>query len=389
MSIGDTLRRLRRERGMSQESLAIRCGWSRAYIGHWETGRAIPDVRQVDDLDRALSARGELIGTAYLDRIDAVDSTPLETTDLLARLRSSDTSRDTLDRLEAVTFELCCRYPYSEAPRLRAEAQAVIRDAAGMLRRPTGLREHRELLASAGWLALLVGCLEYDMGLRRASEATRTMARDLAHEAGHTEIAGWAAEMGAWFALTQGRYSDVMAETQQGLAVAGDHYVGVQLLAQEAKALARIGDQDDVRRALDAGHAALQRMPSPDRPEHHFVIDPSKWDFYAMDTYRLAGDDDRASQHAHEVLRAGSMPDGSERSPMRMAEARVTLGVAAARAGDLDAAHAYGIAAMAGDRRSLPSLVMVAAELESALSQRFPDATLTHDFRDRLAALRE
>jgi hypothetical protein len=52
-----------------------------------------------------------------------------------------------------------------------------------------------------------------------------------------------------------------------------------------------------------------------------------------MDAYRLSGLDDFASM---QVLRTGTMPDGSEVAPMRMAEARLTLAAAAARQDDLE-----------------------------------------------------
>ena len=61
-------------------------------------------------------------------------------------------------------------------------------------------------------------------------------ARQLADEAGHSEIIGWTYEMTAWFALTQGRYRDVIAAAQAGQAVDRTHGVHVQLIAQEAKA---------------------------------------------------------------------------------------------------------------------------------------------------------
>ena len=53
-------------------------------------------------------------------------------------------------------------------------------------------------------------------------------------------------------------------------------------------------------------------------------------DFYAMDAYRLVGDDELANRHAQEVLHSGISPDGIELPPMRVAEARLTLGVVAA-----------------------------------------------------------
>lgn len=46
--------------------------------------------------------------------------------------------------------------------------------------------------------------------------------------------------------------------------------------------------------------------------------------------------------------------------PMRIAEERLTLGVAAAREGDLYEAVSQGRRAIDGARKSLPSLAMVA-----------------------------
>lgn len=62
---------------------------------------------------------------------------------------------------------------------------------------------------------------------------------------------------------------------------------------------------------------------------------------------------------------------------MRNAEARVTLGVVAARQGDLDQALAYGGRALEGERISVPSLLMVSQELAAVVNERFtnePDA---------------
>ena len=38
------------------------------------------------------------------------------------------------------------------------------------------LKQHREILVQAGWVALLVGCVEYDTGNRQAAETTRQAA---------------------------------------------------------------------------------------------------------------------------------------------------------------------------------------------------------------------
>ena len=67
--------------------------------------------------------------------------------------------------------------------------------------------------------------------------------------------------------------------------------VAVQLAAQEAKAWARIGDRRQTEVALDRGRRLLDSMPYPENLDHHFVVDPTKFGFYAMDCYRMLADD--------------------------------------------------------------------------------------------------
>ena len=239
------------------------------------------------------------------------------------------------------------------------------------------------MLTAAGWLALLVGCVEYDMGMRAGAEATRTAARQLGEEAGHPEIVAWAHEMSAWFALTQSRYRGVLSAAQTGQAVAPGGSAAVQLAGQEAKAFARLGDVAGVRDALTRGRVLLDGMAAPTRPDHHFVVDPDKWDFCAMDAYRMAGNDELAAHHARTVLASGAGSDG-EKAPMRMAESRLTLAAVAARAGDLEQAVVTGVSALGAGRKPLPSLLMVAGELDVELHRRFPGESSADDFRDAL-----
>ncbi|WP_329462700.1 hypothetical protein [Streptomyces sp. NBC_01431] len=145
-----------------------------------------------------------------------------------------------------------------------------------------------------------------------------------------------------------------------------------------------MGDASLVRDSLDAGRARLDRLPRPDHPEHHFIIDPDKWDFYEMDAYRLLGDDERAASHARSVIGISTGPDGTEISPMRAAEARLTLEVAAAHPGDIDEAVGMGTTALAVDRKSLPSLLLVANELDKGLRSRYPRETASRDFHEQI-----
>ncbi|MEU4607104.1 hypothetical protein AB0F43_29320 [Kribbella sp. NPDC023972] len=130
--------------------------------------------------------------------------------------------------------------------------------------------------------------------------------------------------MTAWFALTQGRFRQAVEAAQRGRAVAQSSRVHVQLIAQEAKAKARLGEAG-LTTLLASGKEMLDRLPYPDRPENHFKVDPAKWDYYAMDVHRIAGDDELATQYATTVIRDNTSPDGTELSPMRVSECRITL----------------------------------------------------------------
>jgi hypothetical protein len=72
---------------------------------------------------------------------------------------------------------------------------------------------------------------------------------------------------------------------------------------------------------------------------------------------------------------------------MRMAEARLTTAVVASRKGNLDEAVGIGLNALKASRKSLPSLLMVAGELDAELSRRWPDEAALEDFRDAIRAV--
>ncbi|WP_328431507.1 helix-turn-helix domain-containing protein [Streptomyces sp. NBC_00453] len=317
---------------------------------------------------------------------EIIAASGMETLDIISRLQASDVDTATLDALRITTDRLCSEYPYLPSDQLAMEGRQWLKRVASLQAQRLTLAQHREVLTLSGWLALLIGCVEYDMGERSAAESTRRAALS-ANEAGNSEIAGWAHEMRAWFALTTGDYRGILAASQAGTDAAPSKGVAVQLAAQEAKGWARLGDRRQTEVALDRGRKLLEGMPYPENLDNHFVVDPAKYDFYAMDCYRLLGEDRFAENLAHEVIRAGTDFDGTERSPMRMAEARITLGVVAARQGDLDGAVNYGEWALKGDRQSLPSLLMVSRELAAIVNRDYANEAAGREYLNHLTAL--
>jgi hypothetical protein len=314
-------------------------------------------------------------------------ATGMTTLEIVTRLRASAADDATLDGMRITADQLCSDYPHLPAAQLLVEGRAWLHRISGVLEHRLTLAQHRAVLTTAGWLALLVGCVEYDTGDRRAAEATRQAALSLGSEAGHGEIEGWAHEMRAWFSLTAGDYQGAIAAAEQGRAVAGHSGVAVQLAAQQAKAWARVGDRRQTEVALDQGRRLLEALPHPANLDHHFVVDPTKFDFYAMDCYRKLGEDRLAVTYAGEVIRDSTEPDGTERAPMRISEARITLAVSAARRGDLNQALSYGRRAIGGDRKSLPSLRMVAGDLTRLLTDRYAGEPETAEYLGQIHAV--
>jgi tetratricopeptide (TPR) repeat protein len=311
----------------------------------------------------------------------------MDTLELVNRLQRSDLDQATLDGLRIMADRLCSEYPFMPPDQLLTEGRAWLRRIATMQGQRVTLRQHREILVQAGWVALLVGCVEYDTGDRQAAETTRQAALSLGREADHAEIMAWAHEMRAWITLTTGDYNGTVAAARAGVEVAPHHGVAVQLAAQEAKAWARMGDRRQTEVALDRGRRLLDALPYPENLDHHFVVDPTKFDFYAMDCYRMLAEDKLAANLADEVVRDSTDIDGTARAPMRLAEARITLGVVAARQGDLEQAIHHGERALNGQRKSLPSLRMVSRDLTRVLKERYPAEAAAKSYLAQIRSL--
>jgi hypothetical protein len=352
----------------------------------WESGESRPD----DFYAPLIAAAFDTVTAAFFPKArphrddELLSSTGMDTLEFIGRLRMSDVSSATLDAIRITAERLCCEYPCAEPHELHAEGTSWLRRITSLLDGRLTLAQHREVLVLAGWVALLVGCVDYDLGRGTAAEATRRAALSLGHEADHAGILGWGAEMAAWFALTQGNYRGALAAVESAVTTTQRIGVGVQLAAQQAKAWARIGNRREMDAALERGRTILERLDHPTNIDDHFVVDSPKFDFYAMDCCRVAGEDRLAESYARQVIRAGTGPDGSVRTPMRVSEAQLTLAVIAVRDHDLELAVHEGVRALTGRRRSLPSLLWTAGETAREMIEHFPGDPRTHAYLDQL-----
>jgi tetratricopeptide (TPR) repeat protein len=318
----------------------------------------------------------------------AAESELFNTMELAQMAGASDVGSGTLETIEEAVELLCRAYPITPAATLKERTKQRLEYVLDLLKGRVTLDQHRELLVQAGWLAALLGCLHYDLGEREPAEAARQAAFQWGKQTGHGELMGWAYEMSAWFALTEGRFEDVVQNAKRGQGIAGTSNAMIQLTLQEAKGEARLGHQTESRKALERGAEILGKLPTPTRPDHHFVFDHTKWIFYAATIYTWQSDDERAEEHAQEIIDRHSRPDGTSNAPMRTAGAQIDLAIVNARRGDLDEAVGLGLSAFDFERRSLGDLISRGEDLDRVLRTKYRREKLAHEFHEQLMTAR-
>jgi tetratricopeptide (TPR) repeat protein len=384
---------------VSQTGITVRLACDEERVRRWESGevrwpsppyrRALKELTGLEPAQLGFIPRNQGATTGQISsRIGAAEAFRSEaelfdTMDLDRMVTLSDLGQGTVETLQEAAELLCRAYPSASAFELRVRTKQRLNYITQLIGGRCTLDQHRELLVTAGWLALLLGCLHYDLGEREQAEAARQAAYHAGLQAGHGEIIAWSYELAAWFALTEGRYNDVVAYAQAGQAHTGPTNGMIQLILQQARGHARLRERKEVHASLDHGAKLLGQMPKPEHPENHFVFDHTKWIFYAADCYTWLGDDKPAEEHAREIIAYHTQPDGSSNAPMRSANSHVDLAIIRARHGDLDQAVHHGLTAFSYNRKTEASLLSHAVDLDHILKEHYPNERLTNEFHER------
>jgi tetratricopeptide (TPR) repeat protein len=312
-----------------------------------------------------------------------------EDADIMLMLQEADRSdigAGVIESLYTIFDKLCRDYPSSPAPEMQ---QRLKRLYSRMMRLRQGrmtFGQHKELIALSGWVTALLACVDWDMNEREAAETARAATLRFAKEIGHSELIAWSYEIQAWFALTEGRYGDVTSIAKAAQNIGGENSAIVQLIMQEARGWAKLGNRQATESAIQRASSLLQKLPEVNYPRH-FVFDRTKFAFYVAACYQWLGDQDKAEEYANQVLRECEANGTTARSPMRLAEVHIILGLVHAHRGDLDAAVNSGLHALTYERKSGPSLLIRAAELNAAIAERFPGAPRAAEFDEKLRSI--
>ncbi|MCP2316520.1 Helix-turn-helix domain-containing protein [Nocardia amikacinitolerans] len=370
---GIRLRAAREAAGLSLSALAARTHYSKALLGMLETGQRLVRPEHVTAYAEALG-----IGSAlFVEPADGEQAA----TEWIRRGVASDLSGDTLDRLELAVDDLAAGYPTTPPDELLVRIRQHLSYAGRLMDSRKTLAQHRRLLVSVGWLSLLASTCHIDLGELSAAAARGHLAWKLADEAGHREIAAWCLETRAWQQLTDGKYAAAAELSRAAQSVAPqDSSALIQATAQEARALARLGDSKGTYEALRRVARLVAGLNTPDRPEHHFHYDPAKSDAYVATTLAWLGDP-AAESYARHVL--ADLAGAASVRPRRIASANLDLGLALVAAEKPDEAAHVALAAVASGRL-VPSNYWRVSEVVSRIEDRgAPDAAMVREaFRD-------
>jgi hypothetical protein len=241
------------------------------------------------------------------------------------------------------------------------------------------LEQHRRLLVTGGWLALLAATLHIDQRQSQAANAWLVTAEQLASSAGHDEIRAWCYETRAWHFLTDGRYRDalLLAQRAQTSAPTGSS-AHIQATAQEGRAWARMGRSSETRDALGRITRLTGNLATPDHPEHHYRYDPTKAISYTATTLAWVGDP-AAEEFARTAIQELVREPGGVPRPRRIASARLDLALALLAADKPDEASAEALTAVTSGR-IVPSNWWRATEVLHGVEQAgVPDVAELHD----------
>ncbi|MEU5905817.1 helix-turn-helix transcriptional regulator [Micromonospora sp. NPDC047527] len=342
---GAQLLALRTNQGLSLRALGQLAHRGKSHLHDLETGAKAPTLETARHLDDVLRADGALVRL-----VDEPIDHDAEAGELLARVRASDVSAETLARIEIGVDDLASAYatarPDDLLPRVRRQLAYVERllDGRGTL------AQRRRLVVAGGWLSVLRATVHIDLLQQPAAGAHLRTAMALAEHAEHPEIQAWCLETQAWDWLTRGDYRRAMDLSRHAQRVAPrGSSAHLQATAQEARVWARLADVRRTRDALDRLERLTANLPVPERAEHHYRYDPTKALAYMATTLSWAGDP-AAEQIARTVLaELDPRGDGGER-PRRSASARLDLALALLAAGQPDEASVVAADAVRSGR---------------------------------------
>lgn len=304
--------------------------------------------------------------------------------ELIEAISGSDSIPHIIELVDGSVSRL--RRSYSKTP--PNDLAAAIHDRLHVIKHVLGYglsgSHRRDLEASATWLTLLLATVYFDLGRAELAWVYRGVAAHAANDLGHHELAAWAWETPAWFALITRDYRDAVELCERGQATAPNTSVRIAVHMQEARARARLGEHVETINAIRRAQDASDRVPAATHLDDHYAFDPSKIDFYAATAFLHLGNYRESERHARNVIRASGDPRSGNYWPTRVGSARMDLGLALARRGAVDIA-AYE-ANQAFDSPFVRRSTLARGQELAGVFRHYSDVSEVREFLDRHCA---
>ncbi len=347
---------------------------------------AVPETTSISLSPAHISLEDLVAGQGHNLRDDLESGEDADIINMIQEADRTDIGPGTVESLYTVFDKLCRDYPCVSAGELQRKLKRLYMRIMGLREGRMTFGQHKELMALSGWVTSLLACVDWDLNQREAAETARAATLRFAKEIGHGELTAWSYEMQAWFALTEGRYSDVTSIAKAAQTIGGENSAIVQLIMQEARGWSKLGNRSAAESAINRGHDLLQRLPAIHYPRH-FIYDRTKFPFYVASCYQWLGEYDKAETFARQVIHECNANGTTERSPMRLAEIQITLGLIHVHRNELEAALDAGFQALSYERKSGPSLLIRATELNNAVLHKFPNDPRGGELDEKLRQL--
>jgi hypothetical protein len=155
-----------------------------------ETG-AVGDVNRHEFLQSSFIAAGahalKLTGPAEQGAsagfLEAAARGAAEAVELARFVETSTIAAGTLETLDETVERFAQSYSRSRPELLIPRIKRQLRYVKHLLGTPVTLTQRRHLIVDGGWLALLLACVQFDVGDKPAAEASRDAAYQLGREA--------------------------------------------------------------------------------------------------------------------------------------------------------------------------------------------------------------
>ncbi|WP_329007686.1 helix-turn-helix domain-containing protein [Micromonospora rifamycinica] len=309
-ALGHRLAQMRKAAGHTQHEFARLMRYGRSSVANTETGHQRPDRTFWTRCDEVLQTGGVLAEeydevTALIRQhhrssaIQGVRTTSLSRLDADAVASSSAVAAGTVlwegeGSIEARRLALRSSTDDVRLAYLEEEVRHAIADnerltPAILLARIKPLRvyvdqlmagsqhppQRARLYTAAAYLSGLFGALTLDLGAFRVAQAYAAEAFDLADAAQQSDVQAWARATQSLIAYYVGNYHDALAYAQDGLRRAGTSPHRIRLAINgQARALARLGDQRGVDRAVDDAFTMLSDYPSSPPVSESLTLGP-------------------------------------------------------------------------------------------------------------------